>query len=121
MFLMKQSFDIPKEVLRVTEGLEKAGFESYIVGGCVRDLLIGKSPKDWDITTNANPEQIQSIFKDTFYENKFGTVGVENKETEEESLRVIEVTPYRIEGTYSNNRHPDEVIGNCIHSKITPF
>ena len=106
---MKQSFDIPKEVLRVTEGLEKAGFESYIVGGCVRDLLIGKNPKDWDITTNANPEQIQAVFKDTFYENKFGTVGVENKETEEESLKVIEVTPYRIEGTYSNNRHPDEV------------
>lgn len=109
MLLMKQSFNIPKEVLRVTEGLESAGFEAFIVGGCVRDLLIGKTPKDWDITTNANPEQIQSIFEDTFYENKFGTVGVENKQTEEENLKVIEVTPYRIETTYSNNRHPDEV------------
>lgn len=106
---MKQSFNIPQEVLRVTSGLETAGFEAYIVGGCVRDLLIGKTPKDWDITTNANPEQIQSIFEDTFYENKFGTVGVENKETEEKSLKVVEVTPYRIESSYSNNRHPDEV------------
>lgn len=106
---MKQSFSIPPEVRLVTNGLEKAGFEAYIVGGCVRDLLTGRVPKDWDVTTNATPEEIQSIFPETFYENKFGTVGVENKETLEESLKVIEVTPYRIEGTYSNNRHPDEV------------
>ncbi len=107
---MKQSFNIPKEVLFVTEALEKAGFEAYIVGGCVRDILAGKSPKDFDITTNATPEEIQNIFPDTFYENKFGTVGVENKETENELLKVIEVTPYRIESSYSNNRHPDEVV-----------
>jgi poly(A) polymerase/tRNA nucleotidyltransferase (CCA-adding enzyme) len=106
---MKQSFDIPSEVKIVTEGLEAAGFEAYIVGGCVRDLLTGKTPKDWDVTTNATPEEIQKIFPDTFYENKFGTVGVENKETENESLMVIEVTPYRLESTYSDNRHPDEV------------
>lgn len=106
---MKQSFDIPSEVKIVTEGLEAAGFEAYIVGGCVRDLLTGKTPKDWDVTTNATPEEIQKIFPDTFYENKFGTVGVENKETENESLMVIEVTPYRLESTYSDGRHPDEV------------
>ena len=106
---MKQSFDIPKEVLLVTDGLTKAGFEAYIVGGCVRDLLTGKTPKDWDVTTNATPEEIQGLFPDTFYENKFGTVGVENKETENESLKVIEVTPYRLESEYSDNRHPDEV------------
>lgn len=106
---MKQNFDIPKEVLLVTESLEKAGFEAYIVGGCVRDLLLSKTPKDWDVTTNARPEEIQKIFPDTFYENKFGTVGVENKETENEKLKVIEVTPYRVESAYSDNRHPDEV------------
>jgi tRNA nucleotidyltransferase (CCA-adding enzyme) len=106
---MKQSFNIPKEVSRVTEGLEKAGFEAFIVGGCVRDLLTGKTPKDWDVTTNAAPEQIQSVFPESFYENDFGTVGVKNEETEDETLRVIEVTPYRIEGSYTNNRHPDEV------------
>lgn len=109
MFLMKPVFDIPKEVLRVTGDLKKTGFESYIVGGCVRDLLVGKKPKDWDVTTNATPEDIQRIFPDTFYENKFGTVGVENKETEEETLKVVEVTPYRLESEYSDNRHPDEV------------
>lgn len=109
MLLMKQNFDIPSEVKLVTEGLERAGFEAYIVGGCVRDLLTGRAPKDWDVTTNATPEQIQEIFPDTFYENKFGTVGVENKTTENENLKVIEVTPYRLESAYSDNRHPDEV------------
>lgn len=109
MLLMKQSFDIPSEVKIVTDGLEAAGFEAYIVGGCVRDLLTGKTPKDWDVTTNATPEEIQNIFPDTFYENKFGTVGVENKVTERDSLKVIEVTPYRLESEYSDNRHPDEV------------
>ncbi len=106
---MKQSFNIPEEVLLVTQGLQKAGFEAYIVGGCVRDLLTGRTPKDWDVTTNATPEEIQNIFPDTFYENKFGTVGVENKDTVEETLKVIEVTPYRLESEYSDGRHPDEV------------
>lgn len=106
---MKQNFDIPKEVLLVTNGLTTAGFEAYIVGGCVRDLLTGRAPKDWDVTTNATPEEIQAIFPDTFYENKFGTVGVENKETENDSLKVIEVTPYRLESEYSDGRHPDVV------------
>jgi poly(A) polymerase/tRNA nucleotidyltransferase (CCA-adding enzyme) len=106
---MKQFQNIPTEVEVVTDGLEKAGFEAYLVGGCVRDLLIGKIPKDWDVTTNAKPEEIQNIFPETFYENQFGTVGVENKETENPDLKVIEVTPYRIESKYSNNRHPDTV------------
>ncbi len=105
----KENFNIPAEVRLVTDSLQKAGFEAYIVGGCVRDLLTGKTPKDWDVTTNATPEEIQSIFPDTFYENKFGTVGVENKITEDEALKVIEVTPYRLESAYSDNRHPDEV------------
>ncbi len=109
MIIVKKKFDIPEEVLGVINGLEKAGFEAYIVGGCVRDLLIGKTPKDWDVTTNATPEKIQEIFPDTFYENNFGTVGVEIKDTEDERLKVVEVTPYRLETTYSNNRHPDQV------------
>ncbi|MEI8175098.1 MAG: HDIG domain-containing metalloprotein [bacterium] len=67
---------IPKEVSHVTSTLEKAGFEAYLVGGCVRDLIIGNQPKDWDITTNANPEQIIGLFEKTVYENTFGTVGV---------------------------------------------
>jgi len=106
---MKREFNIPAEVLLVTTGLQAAGFQAYIVGGCVRDLLTGRIPKDWDVTTDAAPEQIQALFPDTFYENKFGTVGVENKVTENESLKVIEVTPFRIESAYSDGRHPDEV------------
>jgi len=99
---------IPEEVQNVTKTLEKAGFEAYLIGGCVRDLLINRTPKDWDVTTNANPEQIQSFFEETFYENDYGTVGVVN-ETENESLKVVEVTPYRLETTYSDARRPDSV------------
>ena len=106
---MKTKFSIPKEVSRVTNMLQGAGFESYLVGGCVRDILRGENPKDWDITTNATPDEIQSLFEDSFYENDYGTVGVVNKETEDETLKVVEVTPYRIEGKYTDGRRPDEV------------
>ncbi|MBI3888360.1 HD domain-containing protein [Candidatus Nomurabacteria bacterium] len=116
---------IPKEVSHVTETLEKAGFEAYLVGGCVRDLIIGREPKDWDVTTNAKPEQIIGLFEKTVYENTFGTVGVVisfggtqdvPRETGDEVVpretpenMMIEVTPYRIEAKYSDFRHPDEV------------
>ncbi len=99
---------IPDDVLAVATTLEKAGFEAYLVGGCVRDLVIGKTPKDWDITTNAKPDEIQKLFEETFYENDYGTVGVVTK-SDDPSLKVIEVTPYRSEGEYSNARHPDTV------------
>ncbi len=105
----KSTFAIPKEVSRVTDALEKAGFEAYLVGGCVRDLLLKKKPKDWDITTNAHPEDIQNTFEETFYENTYGTVGVVNDDATDETLKVIEVTPYRTESKYSNARHPDSV------------
>lgn len=101
--------EIPKEVLFVSSQLQKSGFEAYLIGGCVRDLLRGKKPRDWDITTNAIPEEIIGIFPHTFYTNTFGTVGVVNEETTDETLKTIEVTTYREEGDYSNARHPDEV------------
>lgn len=68
--------NIPDYVTRVTNTIENAGFEVFIVGGCVRDLIMGREPKDWDITTNAKPEEIIPLFEKTIYENKFGTVGV---------------------------------------------
>jgi len=105
---MKTPFEIPEEVSRITKTLEKSGFEAYLVGGCVRDIFLGKKPKDWDITTNASPEKIISLFKETFYENEYGTVGVVS-ETKEETLKVVEVTPYRTEGKYSDKRRPDSV------------
>ena len=67
---------IPKEVSYVTKALAEAGFDAYLVGGCVRDLLMDRAPKDWDITTNAKPDQIIGLFEKTIYENEFGTVGV---------------------------------------------
>lgn len=102
-------FPTPKEASSVAEDLRKAGFEAYLVGGCVRDLVLGRTPKDWDIATNATPEEIQGVFPDSFYENDFGTVGVK-RETEDETLKVIEVTPYRTESEYSDKRRPDAVI-----------
>lgn len=104
------NFLIPKEVTHVTNELEKTGFEAFLVGGCVRDIILGRIPKDWDVTTNATPDEIIALFDKTFYENDFGTVGVVNEETNDETLKVIEVTPYRLESGYSDNRHPDKVI-----------
>ncbi len=105
---------IPKEVSRVTATLEKAGFEAYLVGGCVRDLIMGRVPKDWDVTTNAKPEEIVKLFEKTVYENTFGTVGVVvSRETApadvSQETTLVEVTPYRLEAKYSDFRHPDEV------------
>ncbi|MBU1292620.1 CCA tRNA nucleotidyltransferase [Patescibacteria group bacterium] len=101
-------FRIPEEVTAVTDILRTAGHEAYLVGGCVRDLLIGRTPKDWDVTTNAKPEDIQGLFPDSFYENDFGTVGIKTG-SENPLLAVIEVTPYRTESGYSDKRRPDAV------------
>jgi poly(A) polymerase/tRNA nucleotidyltransferase (CCA-adding enzyme) len=100
---------IPPEIVNVVEVIEKGGFEAYLVGGCVRDLLLGRVPKDWDVTTNAKPDQIQALFPKTVYENKFGTVAVVNEQTTDPKLKVVEVTPYRLESGYSDRRHPDSV------------
>ena len=113
-----EKFKIPEEVSGVTKTLKDVarpnaaggqGFEAYLVGGCVRDLFMGRKPKDWDITTNATPEDIIPLFPKTFYENTFGTVGIVNEETEDETLKIIEVTPYRLESSYSDHRRPDSV------------
>lgn len=108
------NFKIPKEVSKIIEELQKNNFDAFAVGGCVRDLITNRKPKDWDITTNATPKQIQKIFPDSFYENDFGTVGIkvdpfldEGKEDREHD--VIEATTYRIETTYSDRRRPDEI------------
>ncbi|MFA6458847.1 MAG: HD domain-containing protein [Candidatus Paceibacterota bacterium] len=100
---------IPLQVISAIETLEKAGFKAYLVGGSVRDLLLGKKPKDWDITTNAKPEQIQGLFTKTVYENVYGTVAVIDETTEDISLKSIEITPFRLESDYSDRRHPDQV------------
>ncbi len=100
---------IPDEVKLVAGTLEKAGYEAYLVGGCVRDLLLNKTPKDWDLTTNAHPEHIQVLFPEHYANNDFGTVGVKI-DTEDETIKIIEITPYRSESGYTDLRRPDEVI-----------
>ncbi len=101
--------NIPNEIRSIIEKIEKSGFEAFVVGGPVRDFLLGKIPKDWDITTNAKPEEIQKIFPKNFYNNKFGTVTVVNKDVKDESLKNVEITSYRIDVGYSDKRHPDEI------------
>ena len=100
--------DIPQEVHRVADALAQAGFSAYLVGGCVRDLLMDRVPKDWDIATSAKPEKIQKLFIDSVYENQFGTVCIKT-ESEDPALKIIEVTTFRLEGKYTDKRHPDEI------------
>ncbi|MDD4989836.1 MAG: HD domain-containing protein [Candidatus Pacebacteria bacterium] len=104
--------NIPETIKNTLEILQKAGYEAYIVGGCVRDLLRNAEPKDWDLTTNAKPEQIEAVFDaagfKTFYENAFGTVTVLTN-SEKKCLKNIEITPFRSEAKYSDKRHPDSV------------
>ena len=98
-----------KEIEDIFGKLQENGFEAFLVGGCVRDLLLRRQPKDWDIATNALPERIQEIFPDSVYENDFGTVAVKT-ESAEPALKVVEITTYRSEGTYKDKRHPDKVV-----------
>lgn len=99
---------IPQEIINCLSELEKRGFEAFLVGGCVRDLILGREPKDWDLTTNAKPEEIMNIFPNHVYENNFGTVGVKT-ENDDLKLKIIEITPYRLESKYSDKRHPDQI------------
>ncbi len=99
---------IPKEIKETAAALLKAGYHAYLVGGCVRDVLLKRDPKDWDIATDAHPEDIQKAFPENVYENNFGTVGVKT-ESEDPRLKIVEVTTFRIESEYSDRRHPDAV------------
>lgn len=98
--------NIPDDANFILNRLKENGYEGFVVGGCVRDSIIGKTPHDWDICTNAKPEFIKDCFKDYDIFDagiKHGTISVViNKE-------VYEITTYRIDGEYSDNRHPDIV------------
>jgi tRNA nucleotidyltransferase (CCA-adding enzyme) len=111
--------EIPAFVTHVTETLQQRGYEAYLVGGCVRDMLMGRNPSDWDVATNALPEQVQETFDTlkTVYENTYGTVTVINIPKDAANRDVphetqpdeVQVTTYRSEGKYSDIRHPDSV------------
>jgi len=111
---MNKKIEFPQYIIEVIRKLEGAGFEAFVVGGCVRDLLLNNEPKDWDVATNAKPEELLKIFPDGKYENQFGTVMmplkyIEGVKKEEWDGPNIEITTYRIESTYSDKRHPDKV------------
>ncbi len=95
---------LPQKVCYIIEALEKAGFEAFAVGGCVRDTLLGKEPNDWDITTSAKPEEVKKVFNRTIDTGiQHGTVTVML------DREGFEVTTYRIDGEYEDSRHPKEV------------
>ncbi len=112
---------IPQEILDIYKKLTQANFEVFLVGGCVRNMLLKKPVKDWDMTTNATPEDILRIFKEGFYDNKFGTVGIpvilgsvsdsriDSGQARMTQKIVVEVTTFRTEKGYSDNRRPDKV------------
>lgn len=97
------NIDLPLEVKSLSKAFEKTGFQLYIVGGAVRDLILGREVNDWDFTTDAKPEQILKILPDSFYNNQFGTVGLDSP------LGILEVTTMRKEGKYADSRHPTDV------------
>ena len=95
---------LPQNVEKIIETLNAAGFEAYAVGGCVRDALLNRTPLDWDITTSARPEEVQTLFRRTVPTGiQHGTVTVLIKDES------YEVTTYRIDGAYEDARHPKEV------------
>ena len=102
---------LPNGAEFINQSLEKSGFEAYIVGGCVRDAVLGREPEDWDITTSARPEEVKSIFRttvDTGIEHGTVTVLLPKDETGEE-VRSFELTTFRIDGEYEDSRHPKRV------------
>ena len=95
---------MPEKVSRILNTLSAAGFEAFAVGGCVRDAILGRVPGDWDITTNALPEQVKALFRRTVDTGiAHGTVTVML------GSDGFEVTTYRLDGDYSDSRHPDKV------------
>ena len=100
----KLKIEIPENVLKIIKILNDNAHDAYVVGGCVRDAVLGRIPSDWDITTPALPHEIKKLFRKTFDTGiEHGTVTVLMGDGQ------YEVTTYRIDGAYSDNRHPDEV------------
>ena len=104
---------IPRKIISIIETIENKGFEAYIVGGSVRDIILGIEPKDWDIATNGTPDEIEGIFgKLDKYRietlgKKHGTITL--FESDNSRTALSEITTFRIDGRYSDARHPDSV------------
>jgi len=101
-----KNIEFPEFVIHLIKTFQKSGFEIYIVGGAVRDILTKRKVNDWDFTTNAKPDQILTLFPEGFYDNKFGTVGIAHTS----SKKPYEITTFRKEIGYSDKRHPDRIV-----------
>ncbi|WP_300281893.1 CCA tRNA nucleotidyltransferase [Peptacetobacter sp.] len=106
---------LPEDVIYIINEIEKNGFEAFAVGGCIRDSILGKTPNDWDITTSAKPKDIIHMFDNTIetgIEHGTVTVIIDKKQ--------YEITTYRIDGEYTDGRHPDNVeFTNCIKDDLS--
>ncbi len=100
---------IPSPLLEIIEKFEENKYQIYLVGGCVRDLLLNKSVTDWDLATNATPSEMLKLFPDAFYNNDFGTVGIPLKLIESEHPGTVEITTFRTETNYIDKRRPESV------------
>lgn len=98
--------DLPKEAEAILKKFNKAGYEIYIVGGAVRDIIMGRPTNDWDFTTNATPDEILKVVPGGLYNNQFGTVFTDNSE---DSDRPYELTTFRTEEGYEDFRHPTKI------------
>ena len=110
---MDLSSDKAQQATRIVQQLRQAGYSAYLVGGCVRDLLLGRDPSDWDITTSATPQDVMRLFPETYTVGaQFGVVLIpirrDTPEGEKDNYS-IEVATYRSDGIYSDGRHPDQV------------
>ncbi len=104
---------IPAPVEELLATLRGGGHSAYVVGGCLRDALLGREPADWDLTTDAPPERIQSLFPRSLYENRFGTVVVRHAHAQ------YEITAFRRDVSYTDHRHPDSVeFGDSIEEDL---
>ena len=98
---------IPDNILEVYKKLQNRGFDVYLVGGCVRNIILKREVKDWDFTTNATPQEMLKIFPNGFYDNKFGTVGIPIDGAN--GKQIVESTTFRTEESYKDKRHPESV------------
>lgn len=111
-------FNVDPGAVKIVEEIEKSGHEGWIVGGAVRDMLLGLPSSDWDVTTNATPEMIAPLFNESFYDNEYGTVKVAGKHIKEQfglaegsidDSSIYDITTFRSESEYSDKRRPDKV------------
>ncbi|NLJ59772.1 MAG: polynucleotide adenylyltransferase, partial [Firmicutes bacterium] len=104
--ILKIDIDVPEYVREIAGKLVDSGYQAYVVGGAVRDSLIGRTPSDWDISSSATPREVEKIFGDRAIPTgeRFGTMTVLSKD------HAVEVTTFRCESRYSDGRRPDMVI-----------